>query len=152
MFFGWKWRTLVALLVQPAMRVVFFILCMYMRCIRASPSFNTCLQQGLTRYASNYPVGVILYNRQVFEVQSTEKACVNPSSPSNPRRVVVQPSYEGWMLIIQTLPRWCRRRQAERVRLWRCALGVRCKGIDGWFVWARQCLCRAKCVPRIPPS
>ena len=39
-----------------------------------------------------YPVGVKLYCRQVFEVRSTEKACVNPSSPSNPRRVVVQPS------------------------------------------------------------
>ena len=41
------------------------------------------------------PVGVELYCRQVFEVRSTEKACVNPFSPSNPCRVVVQPSNEG---------------------------------------------------------
>ena len=33
--------------------------------------YKTCLQQGLTRYVSNYPVGVILYNKQVLRLRAT---------------------------------------------------------------------------------
>ena len=32
---------------------------------------KTCLQYAITRYAGNYPVGVILYNKQVLRLRAT---------------------------------------------------------------------------------
>ena len=144
MFFRWKWRTLVALLVQPAMRVVFFILCMYMRCIRASPSFNTCLLSCLT------PYGGIKWYALHKNRPCLRKTCLQYGSTRYAG--IASPELCEAKRLIQTLPRWCRHRLVERARLWHCVLGVHRIGIGGWFVLGHLCPCRAKCARSILPS